>query len=579
MAKTAQRIVERVLALANSTLTRNQFNSGALNAAPTISGSDTSTATANALTRHYPADASLPRPWNVYGGEIVEDSGGVLLNSVISDGDASPPTRSPQSGQFEFMLDGDLIEFELDVDKPYRFLVEEDGVLKYVDKTGLGLVQVTSGSKAFYLLSFADRGPRRVQLDQYVNSSGGFVSGRFYGVRVKDTDRVYAPSGSDELRWITTGDSWVQGRNGPASDSFMNVVSKSLGVKDHWTAAVGGTGVLAQPDVHSLRYGNRPTDWSDFAPHIMDEAASGNDFAAAPYNGGNDYFPTLIEAHMASLDARRAAYPNAIIFMVGLQFSLDDVDDPECSWVLFNEQLKTATLARNDNYCRFIDPNDGVDSAITGVFHWTGTESDGDGNTSIYEADHMTAAGDHAYGTDFAQRFHKSFVNMFYGETGTEVEASFDNEDGTALVFEGQEITVPIALATGTAGIALGSVDSSPALPAGLSVDVVSGGKLQLTGTPTGATGSGDYVLAAERIDHGDPVEFTLHLEAYGEPNWVHEADESETFVLTESSVVRFGVGGTWWYKRLSSGTYTSAVFGGDPKPFWVKTVEIDTTA
>lgn len=576
--KTAARVVERVLGLADASFSRNQFNASALVDVPSLSGSSTSTATLNDLTRFYVSDASVPAPWNRYGGDVVEDSGGTYLVSVISDGDTSPPTRSPQSGQYEFILDDNQIEFEVDISKPYRFLIEDfDGVLKPLD---LGEALVTSGSKAFYLLGFATRRHRRIQLDVFVDSSGGYTSGRFYGARVHDDGQVFAPF-TDGIRAVITGDSWSQGRNGPASDSFSNVALKMLGIRDVRTASVGGTGVQAQPDDHALRYANRQSDWYDAAPHIMVEMVSGNDWAAAAYNGNDAYYPTLVEAHEASVDARRTAYPNSIIIVRGMDISKDEEVVSGFSGYDLNDAVKAMVLSKNDNYIRYIDPNVSVggEGPITGVFHWSGTESDGTGSTVPYFADHMTPAGDLHQGIWFGQQLLRTFRDMFYGETGDVIEASFDVVEGTALVFEGQEITVPIALATGSAGISLGELDSDPALPSGLSVDVISGGKLQLTGTPTTALGSGDYTLSAERIDHGDPVEFTLHLEAYGEPNWVHKADESEEFVLTESSVIRFGVGGTWWYKRVPSGTYTSAVFGGDPKPFWVKTVEIDTTA
>lgn len=508
----ASRLVQRILSEADVAQRHNMYIHDAkeLTNPPVVdSGALFDGLSGGLFTRSYPAADSGRMPWNLYGGEPVQDGWGLRMLCVTSDVSVIPHVRSPQTGGIEFMLDGDEVILQLEASYPFRFLVEEGGSLRAVDYSGLGSKLVMAGypdaTIAYYKLTFATRAHRRIMVEALVTPSGGFGGGRFGGAFVKDQDQIFAPKKSN-IRWIVMGDSLNQGRNGPSADSLPHVAFKQLGAKDIWLACVGSTGAIASPNAQLGTYATRRSDWFDHDPDVLMLCLSWNDLP------GNT-ITQIVNAMMIEVAAARTAFPELIIFVQGLMTSHDDVVSSGIDWNELNDRMGAAVVDYGDNYVRFINMMDNYEAPVTGL-----DVVDGGGNYHLYSDGHYLPAGDLHIGTAFSQMIHQALEEMYYGATAEEVviaPTAITPASGTASFTVGDFKTVSLASVSSPSG--LGAMTITPALPDGLTAGV-SAGQFGLTGTATEAAASAVYLVEFDNTGSaGTTVSFTLTLQVLAE--------------------------------------------------------------
>lgn len=374
----------QIIARAEAALLNNRYTLGkkvlssALLSTITVTGSASAP---NTTTGHYtrlydPYTMSDPakQPWQFYGGERATGSSwGIYLNSFLWDIGSTPKVKKPSQYMVEFWVDAQapVIVLERNVNA-YRILVEEDGVMKAIDNTGLGSALVTGGSagdKAYYTVDFGTRAHRRMAIEAYAQNenSNDADAGRFGGVYVLDSEQIFQPA-REGFRAFAMTDSSGQPRNSSYGDGHLNVAFATLGFKDFWNGAIGGTGALTRvwPDTPSKGqasgyYADRRQDVIDAAPDVVLIHTSWND------HWSWETSPTdTVNAMVAEINAYRDALPDVVILVHGYDESAEYAIDLAPKIENLNAAVKAAVDVLDDKAIIFIDPNAQYEQSLTG---------------------------------------------------------------------------------------------------------------------------------------------------------------------------------------------------------------------
>lgn len=136
----------------------------------------------------------------------------------------------------------------------------------------------------------------------------------FGGIKVANTDKVWAAGDGDAPRLIVLGDSITEGNYGSGTTyygaGFANVLGRALGIRDTWASGVGGTGYINTVSGTKYNFGQRvAADVIARSPDIVLVAGGINDAGSTQ---------AAIQAAASSLfDTIRAGLPNALVAVAG----------------------------------------------------------------------------------------------------------------------------------------------------------------------------------------------------------------------------------------------------------------------
>ena len=492
----AARIVQRVLALAGDRMGNNQYSAdNNLSISVSVTGSSTLDST---FTKFYPAIGG-DQPWNLLGGEPAADATKTDMVRLLCKTTYITPSVLVEGhvGLVEAVIDGDAAIFVLEAGKrEYRFLVEEEGGLRYVSRAKITTGAVVSGTgKAYYKLAFSTSQRRRIAVELNVDGSNQNLFG---GVYVKDGAQLFKPA-APTIRATFVSDSNLAGTSGPTGDNHGSIAAANLGIKDAWISSVGSTGSVigsgGQP-----KWSQRDGDWlendSDIIAFVL------------PWTDYNIYQDdeTIPTAVLAAVARARDQRPDAIITVMGYVWAIEA--ERPIEWLAINAAIKAGIEALDDNYIRYLDvqgakPFYGDYTPVGNILGYVNSSTDG----------HWNTAGNYHLGEHHAQRMLEAFEAMYLGAALVVEEPASPSLSSTS---GSQSYTVAVAksvdLATVSDGV-LGTIASvTPALPSGVAASVTgSGTKLSLAGTATAAVAATSHVIVVNVVG-GGTLTYTLSL-------------------------------------------------------------------
>lgn len=563
-----QRVVQQVLASAGVSMERNQYVPDAnLGITVTLTGSNTLDTD---FTKSYPA-VGPKQMWNYLGGKPTQNDDDASMVRLICATTQLTGERGGHTGSVETILDGDeLIVVALAGHSGYRFLVEEGGMLKYIDRESLSS-PVSGSGKVYYKLSFTGAQRRRVVVELNMGEDGHSAS--FGGFYVKDGDVLLKPS-VPAIRATWVSDSNLASATRPTGDNHGSIAAAHLGLKDAWISSVGTTGATGA-NIGQPKWSQRDSDWLDNDSDIIVFVAPWSDTA---FSEPEDIPPALIEA----VAKARTECPNAIIMMSGF-ISPEDEYGP--TMLAMNAAIRAGIEAMEDNYIRYLDTEYG-EPAYGNAYS---TPPVGNMLHMIVGIDngHWGKYGNHVIGRIHADRIVDALQKMYYGipdVTAEPVTPSLSATSGTQSFTS--LITKTIDLATPVGCTLTGIASVTPALPAGLTATVgAAGTKLRITGTAEAAEAAADYVIVVN-TSAGGTLTYTSNLtvaagaaSAYAF-NVTFDGEDTDTSLTDSLGVVWTPVGGATLdgvvpsgggFQTVDSAALAAAILGDGDFSFEIK--------
>lgn len=351
---------------------------------PTVTANGTSIPAFCTLSYTYTAH---PEVWRLFGGTAV-NAGGLrrVRSATIAASGGNLGSNNGAEGvvwRLEGIVNAAKVAFRVGpTSAKYRFIV--DG--QYVDTTGIQTLATTGNTEEYITLDFTSVGGKTPRLIACEGQLTGGLEGAYVNSAAADTITLSPVAGL--LRGIAVGDSYVQGSGATArGDGWASYMMDCLGIRDAWLSGSGGTGWDAPTDASAYRFGERTTDWLNFAPDVL--------FFHGSYNDRNATAANITANALAALRATRASLPKVPIFVFG---AFAGASGPSAGILAAEAALKAAVQGFSDRYTRFIPiSNDPTGAWISGTGYIGATT--GVGNSDIYtsaDAVHPPDVG-HAY--------------------------------------------------------------------------------------------------------------------------------------------------------------------------------------
>lgn len=482
------------------------------------------------FTREYPITEALG-PWQWYGGDAHMDDWGIRIDNASFD--AQNPIVG-RLGYMEVCIIGDGAVFTLEKGYRYRFLVEENGVFRYLpelnmtsDGSGQQLIQLALPSLDFW----------RIQIEVSSPDASGNRTGRIGKIYTRYSNSALVMSKREDLTAVFIGSSSIMGvgiGQPWAGGSWSNYVTENLGIKNARHSAVHSTTAYTSL-IGANKWVQRRNDVIVPNPDVV--------FYHCQYI--TDSVQGEIDAVMAEVTNTRANLPNAVIFLFSGAASLEEQSRRDA-----HSGVKTAIENLNDPFIRLIDTNE-TDFDMTDLIGYPGNEGAQNGNGPadwlLGANDHYSIKGDRVTGRQAVMGIRRVLEDMYYGNDSSSepVFASiFPTSSNQNMVIN---VAVDILLGTISNGTPTGS--PTGAVPTGLSL-VYSGQQLRLQGTPTALTSEATINVGIV-TDNGN-TSFSLTTSVTATPV-VTITPNNRTVSLTVNSVTDESLG------TISNGTPISA--------------------
>ncbi|WP_183027642.1 hypothetical protein [Variovorax sp. UMC13] len=451
----ADRVLQTLISKAAFTMGNNRFRTSALRDAPTMTPVG---AIEGAMTRGYSAITDGPKPWQILGGAPVVDGFGIRgINTSFK-----PGVQLSMLYWVDQIIDGNACNVILEKGTPYRLLVEEDSVMKYVPDSSITLA--TGTGQQVYRIAFPNpTGPRArrrfwIESPFFQPVEATATAGRFGGTYVAKQDQIVRPA-KQLLRAVHIGDSNIQGVNGPHGGSHSCVMAAHLGIEDHWISAIHTTGEL-QANIGGFVWHERRNDWRDPKPDILFFNLSWVDREVV--KNGEFTLSAAVTRIMGEFNAARFEFPQMPVIVLGLLWSAEQYAlNPDIQ--AFNDAFQAAIAAKADPLLIFVDGARYPETPITGLGK-QGSET-GEGNADVYLGSdgHYTQAGDEWVGITGAQSVLEKLTEAFYG--GISPPPSVAIRPSSLTITGAPGSSAAGNLGTVSNGTATGIVSVTPAVP------------------------------------------------------------------------------------------------------------------